>query len=262
MKALVVISGINPASQNIKKQILMLEKFEAEDEGFWEGNAFDMAGYPEEIIHVVPTHPADYYIFASTHRSASNTPALTVHTPGNWGSADLGGEPKTLNVAFGSKVKVVAQAMKRMNASAGLNWQVAIEADHHGPTIGKPILFVEIGSTEKEWNDENAGEIAAKAIIAAAKSNETFPCYVGFGGSHYAPKFAPKIIDGEITVGHIISGYALEGGGVDEARVRQAIEKNAESVAGVLVDWKGIKKEAKGRLVETLNSLGVKWEKA
>ncbi|MEM2137950.1 MAG: D-aminoacyl-tRNA deacylase, partial [Candidatus Anstonellaceae archaeon] len=109
---------------------------------------------------------------------------------------------------------------------------------------------------------ETAGEVAAKAIIEGASSAASFPCYVGFGGTHYAPKFAPKIFDGEIAAGHIISGYALERDGVDEERVQQAIGKNAEKIAGVLVDWKGIGKGAKDKLVETLNSLGVKWEKA
>jgi D-aminoacyl-tRNA deacylase len=174
----------------------------------------------------------------------------------------LGGEPRTLDVAFGSKVKVIAQAMRRLASERGLGWQVAIEADHHGPTIEKPIIFVEIGSTENEWNNEKAGGIAARAIIEAAGSDAAFPCYVGFGGTHYAPKFAPKIFDGGIAVGHIISGYALERDGVDADRVKQAIEKNAEKVDGVLVDWKGIKKEAKDRLADALNSLGVKWEKA
>jgi len=262
MRPLVVISKINPASQNIKQSLMRLVQFEQQADGRLSSQFLDMAEYPEEIIHIVPTHPADYYIFASTHKSASNTPALTVHTPGNWGTADLGGEPRKLNVAFGSKVKVIAQAMKRLSSEAGLGWQLAIEADHHGPTIEKPIIFVEIGSTEKEWKDGGAGEIAAKAIIEGATSEAVFPCYVGFGGTHYAPKFAPKIFDGEIAVGHIVSGYALEGDGADEERVRQALQKNVDVLAGVLIDWKGIKKEAKDKLVEALNSIGQNWEKA
>ncbi|MEM2138050.1 MAG: D-aminoacyl-tRNA deacylase, partial [Candidatus Anstonellaceae archaeon] len=157
MRPLVVISKINPASQNIKRNLMRLAQLEQQPDGRLSSRFFDMAEYPEEITHIVPAHAADYYIFASTHKSASNTPALTVHTPGNWGSADLGGEPRKLNVAFGSKVKVIAQAMKRLAGMAGLGYQLAIEADHHGPTVSKPIIFVEIGSTEKEWNNETAG---------------------------------------------------------------------------------------------------------
>lgn len=259
MKPLVVISKINPASQNIKESLVKLVQFKQQPDGRLSSQFFDMAEYPEEIIHIVPTHAADYYIFASTHRSASNAPSLTVHTPGNWGGAELGGTPSTLNVAFGSKVKVIAQALKKQNT---LNWQVAVEVDHHGPNLEKPVLFVEIGSTQEEWENKAAGEIVAKAIIEAAASKAAFPCFVGFGGSHYAPKFAPKIIDGDIALGHIISGYALERDGVDAERIKQALEKNAEPVVCVLIDWKGVKKEAKDALVAVLSSLSIKWEKA
>lgn len=261
MKPLVVISKINPASQNIKGALLGMEKMEERGVAFWEAPDFCMAEYEEEIISISPTHGASCYIFASTHKSASNTPSFTAHTPGNWGSADLGGEPRTLNVAFGSKVKAAAQKMKELNG-ASLGWQVAIEADHHGPTVDKPILFVEIGSTEKEWGNAEAGKIAAAGILAAIRSPSSPQCYVGFGGSHYCPKFAPKILGGEEAFGHIISGYALERDGVDEGRVGQALGKNAENIEGAMIDWKGIKQEPKQKLVSILESLGVKWQKA
>lgn len=143
-----------------------------------------------------------------------------------------------------------------------LKWPVAVEVDHHGPTLSKPVLFAEIGSTELEWGNTVAGEIAAKAILAAIKSDEAFPAYAGFGGSHYSPKFTPKILDGGIAFGHIISGYALERGGCDAEMVRQAMEKNVEPIVSALIDWKGIKGEARKKLVETLDAAGMKWERA
>lgn len=261
MKPLIVISETNPASQNIKAALLRMERMEAEEGSFWRCSDFDMAEYPGEIIRIVPDRDAEYYIYASTHRSSSSTPAFTAHTPGNWGNADLGGSPRTLNVAFGSKVKAAAQRMNALNA-ASLKWQVAIEADHHGPTIEKPILFVEIGSTDNEWSNAEAGKIAAEGILAAIRGAAAPKCYAGFGGSHYCPKFAPRILGGDISFGHIISGYALEGSGVDEEMVKQAVEKNAEKIEGAMIDWKGIKQEPKRKLVSVLESLGVKWERA
>ena len=261
MKPLVVISKTNPASQNIKSALLQAEKLQEKEAGFWVAPDFCMAEYDGEIISIVPMHDASFYIFASTHKSSSNTPAFTAHTPGNWGAADLGGEPRMLNAAFGSKVKAAAQKMKELNAGS-LKWQGAIEADHHGPPVGKPILFVEIGSTEKEWNDENAGRIAAEGILAAIRSTAAPPCYVGFGGSHYCPKFAPRVLDGNEAFGHIISGYAIEKDGVDEEMARQALEKNAEDIEGAMIDWKGIKQEPKQRLIAILDGLGIKWQKA
>lgn len=85
MRALVVISKENAASQNIKGSLLQMERFEQKPEGLLSSKFFDMAEYPGSIVEIVPAHDADYYIFASTHRSASNTPGFSVHTPGNWG---------------------------------------------------------------------------------------------------------------------------------------------------------------------------------
>lgn len=261
MMPLVVISKINPASQNIKRALLQAEKLQESGHGVWECADFCMAEYDGEIISIVPEHDASYYIFASTHKSSSNTPSFTAHTPGNWGSADLGGEPRTLNAAFGSKVKAAAQKMKELNAGS-LKWKVAIEADHHGPTVGKPILFVEIGSTEKEWENKDAGDIAAAGILAAIRSSSSPPCYVGFGGSHYCPKFAPRVLEGKEAFGHIISGYAIEKEGVDEGMVKQALGKNAENIEGAMIDWKGIKQAPKQKLIAILEGLGIKWQKA
>ena len=259
MKPLVVISKINAASQNIKRALLAMERMEGREPGFWEGEDFCMEECSAEIVHAIPKHDASYYVYASTHKSASNTPSFTAHTPGNWGSADLGGEPRTLNAAFGSKVKAAARKMKEKNT---LGWQVAVEADHHGPTVEKPILFVEIGSTEKEWENSDAGKIAAAGILAAIRSSSSPPCYVGFGGSHYCPKFAPMVLGGKEAFGHIISGYAIEKEGVDEGMVRQALGKNAEKIEGVMIDWKGIKQGPKQKLIAILDGLGINWQKA
>ncbi|MCX9013164.1 MAG: hypothetical protein OIN66_18845, partial [Candidatus Methanoperedens sp.] len=220
-----------------------------------------MAQYPGSIVGIVPSRDAEYYVFASTHKSASNSASLTVHTPGNWGAAALGGMPRTLNIAFASKLKAAAQKLAEL-APALPGWQVSVEVDHHGPSLAKPVLFVEIGSTEAEWKNPVAGEIAAKAILAAVQSREEFPVHVGFGGSHYAPKFTPRILKGSAAFGHIISGYSLERDGVDEEMVRQAMERNVEKIESAMIDWKGIKKEQKDALVAILESLGAKWEKA
>jgi D-aminoacyl-tRNA deacylase len=261
MKPLVVISSGNEASRNIRGSLLKLETPEQELDAFWSFADFDMAEYAGSIVEIVPTHDAEYYVFASTHRSKSNIPTFTAHTPGNWGSADLGGKPRTLNVAFGSKVKAAAQKMAELNAGT-LDWKVEVEADHHGPSLSKPVLFVEIGSTEAEWKNEVAGEIAAKAILAAIRSEARFPAYVGFGGTHYAPKFTPMVIGGDAAFGHIISGYAIERDGIDAEMVRQAVERNMEKPECAFLDWKGIKGEPRKKLVETLDSLGYNWERA
>ncbi|MEM4633697.1 MAG: D-aminoacyl-tRNA deacylase [Candidatus Anstonellaceae archaeon] len=261
MKPLVVISKENPASQNIKSALFELESLNEVGEGFWSAKEFDIAEYSGSIVEIVPKHDAQYYIFASTHKSASQTPCLTVHTPGNWGSADLGGKPKTLNIAYASKVKAIAQSLAKH--AAGLEgWQVSVEVDHHGPSLQRPVVFAEIGSSEREWQNAKAGIAVAQAILDAIRSNRIFPSFVGFGGTHYAPKFTPKIIGSEVAFGHIISGYAIERDGCDLQMVLQAFEKNVEKPKGAMVDWKGLKKEAKDALISHLESLGIEWQKA
>ncbi|VVC01180.1 D-aminoacyl-tRNA deacylase [uncultured archaeon] len=261
MKPLVVISKENAASQNIKSALLKLGKFGQAQEGFWPGADFDMAEYSGSIIEIVPDRQAEYYIYASTHKSESGKPSFTVHTQGNWGNADFGGRPRTLNIACPAKLKVALRKLKELS-DASLTWEACMEVDHHGPTLDAPVFFIEIGSTEKEWGVPAAGGIVARAIIAAVESKEEFPCYVGFGGTHYTSKFTPIVLGSEKAIGHIISGYSLEGSGLDEGRVRQALEKNVGKIEAVLLDWKGIKGGARKELIAMLEKLGVKWEKA
>ena len=261
MKPLVVIARENPASRNIKEALVALEKFDAKGDGFWAGPDFDMAEYPGSIVEMMPAHDAEYYVFASTHRSESRQPCLTVHTPGNWGSADLGGQPQMLNVAMPCRLKAAAQKMRQLS-TASLGWPVSIEVDHHGPSLQRPVMFAEIGSSEEQWEVKEAGSIAAQAIVAAIRNEQVWLSYAGFGGTHYAPKFAPKILDGEIALGHIISGYALEKYGLDGGRILQAMGKNEGKIESALIDWKGIKGESRRQLVALLDRMEIKWEKA
>ncbi|MFA5930119.1 MAG: D-aminoacyl-tRNA deacylase [Candidatus Micrarchaeia archaeon] len=262
MRPLIVIAAENPASVNIKRALLSIApKLEPQGESFWSSPAFDMAEYPGRIIDIVPAHGAECYIFASTHKSESAKPCFTAHTPGNWGAAGMGGEPRTLNIASASRLSAAVRKMKGLSDASSLKWEISVEVDHHGPTLGKPALFVEIGSSEKEWGMQEAGRICAQGIIAAATAAPIPEAAVGFGGTHYCPKFTGCVLAGT-PLGHIISGYSLERDGVDEGMVRQAIEKSDCKVTRALLDWKGIKGGRRQELVACLEKLGMQWEKA
>jgi len=257
----VVISKENPASRNIKSALLELFKPEQKEAGFWPAEGFDIAEYPGSIIEIVPSRDAEYYIFASTHKSKSNAKSLTVHTPGNWDAADMGGLPRTLNTALPVQLKAAAMEMARL-APALPGWQVSVEVDHHGPTLARPVMFAEIGSTENEWSVPEAGKIVAQSIAAAIACRQEFDVKIGFGGTHYAPKFTPKILEGNLAFGHLVSGYSLERAEPDEEMAVQAFSKNSPKASGALVDWKGLKGEARAKLVSVLESCGIPWEKA
>lgn len=257
----VVIARENPASANIRSALLSLLQPEEREEGFWSAHGFDIAEYPGSIIEIVPERDAEYYIFASTHKSKSNSKSLTVHTPGNWDAADMGGLPRTLNIALPVRLKAAAQKMAELAPSLP-GWQVSVEVDHHGPSLSRPVMFAEIGSTEAEWGVPEAGKIVAEAIVAAINCREEYPVKIGFGGTHYAPKFTPKILQGNLAFGHLVSGYSLERGVPDEEMVRQAFARNSPGATGAMVDWKGMKGEARAKLVSVLESCGIPWEKA
>jgi len=246
---------------NIKSALFSLLQPEEKGEGLWSAQDFDIAEYSGSIIEIVPERDAEYYIFASTHKSKSNSKSLTVHTPGNWNAADMGGLPRTLNIALPIQLKAAAQKMAQLAPSLP-GWQVSVEVDHHGPTLSRPVMFAEIGSTEAEWSVPEAGKIVAEAIVAAIRCRESYPVKIGFGGTHYAPKFTPKITGGQEAFGHLVSGYSLERAAPDEEMVMQAFSKNSPKAAGAMVDWKGVKGEARTALISVLDSCGIPWEKA
>ena len=262
MRPLVVIATENPASLNIKQALLSLSPaLRQQGEGFWSAPSFDMAEYGGRIIDIVPTHDAECYIFASTHKSESGKPCFTAHTPGNWGNADMGGSARTLNIASAARLSAAVHKMKELSDSSLLKWEISVEVDHHGPTLARPVLFVEIGSSEAEWGIPEAGRICAQGIITAAQAAPIAEACIGFGGTHYCPKFTNTILSGT-PVGHIISGYSLERDGAGEEMVRQAIEKNDCKISRALLDWKGIKGGRRQELVACLEKLGMRWEKA
>jgi len=262
MRPLVVIASENPASLNVKNALLsLLPGLRQQEQCYWSSPLLDMAQYSGRIIDIVPAHDAGCYLFASTHKSESAKPCFTAHTPGNWGGAGMGGEPRTLNIASAARLSAAVRKMTELSDASSLKWEVAAEVDHHGPTLSKPVLFVEIGSSEKEWGIPEAGMICAQGIIAAAKAAPVSEACAGFGGTHYCPKFTRTILSGT-PLGHIISGYSLERDGVSEEMVRQAIERNDCKIARALLDWKGMKGGRRAELVSCLERLGVEWGKA
>jgi len=131
-------------------------------------------------------------IFLSRHAGKGAVPTLTVHATGNYGSADLGGEPGTLSR---TDPHLMHSALTELVARVPAGYTVSYEVTHHGPTsLILPSFFVEIGSTEREWHDTRAAQAVAKAVIEVIKKSrhvygerDSIPL-IGFGGSHYAAR--------------------------------------------------------------------------
>ena len=196
-------------------------------------------------------------IFASRHRSESNDATLTAHWTGNTTSqADFGGKPKSLSFTAPPRLRAALLALDEAKAARGLAYSVTVEATHHGPTeLGLPTLFVELGSTEKEWNDKQAGEAAAEAIWQTATTSLQGKNAVGFGGGHYCNKQSRAIREDGYAFGHILSKYFFEE--YDEEIVRMAFNRTMGECRTAVIDWKGVRGRDREKLLHTLNEMRV-----
>ena len=231
----------------------------------------------KEIIYVDVSKQekgTDFFIFASTHRSEQHNKTLTVHPIGNWNKADLGGEERMLCGSSAHLLKIFFQELARQANEAGIPYQCSLEATHHGPYVQKPALFIEIGSGEEEWNDKEAAQVVAKAILSGIErfssqgkrearemkqDTEKWKTAIAFGGGHYCQAFNKLVLEGEYAISHICSKYALPH--LDEEMLKQAIGVTKEQVTYALLDWKGLAGE-KQRLIALLEKAGLEYVRA
>lgn len=205
----------------------------------------------------------DLVIFASKHKSQSGIPCLTTHATGNWGvnsASFFGGNPFELGF---TSAKALRTAFSFLDANSFEGYSVFLECSHHGPTsLVSPSIFVEVGSTEKEWSDEKACSLVAKACLHVAKnwkSTRLDRVCIGFGGGHYCPSFNRHLRKTNDAFSHIAASHSLEE--ISSEIIKQALRKTLESVDLALIDWKGCKSRQKQILVNALSQAGVKWEK-
>lgn len=200
---------------------------------------------------------AELVVFVSRHSSQSGTPTLSVHTPGNFDKAELGGLPRNVSVCPANAMADALKALNRLKQERHLEYEVSYEGTHHGPSLDVPVMFVELGSSEKQWQDQNAAEAVAQAAIEAIANygSSTQAAVLGIGGTHYNRKFTQMALSGEAAFGHMIPKYAVPA--VNLQMLQQCVEKTSEHVSAVVLDWKGIKSEDKPKLLADLQELGL-----
>ena len=188
---------------------------------------------------------ADLLIFISRHSSAQPTPALTVHVTGNYGAADLGGEPGALAPAAPAWMHAILQ---NLAARAPEGYRVSYEVTHHGPTaLATPSLFVEIGSTPTEWADPAAGRAVAESILTATPG-ETINL-IGFGGTHYAMRQTAIALSSRGAFGHIAP--ARQAGALSPGLIRRMQE--ASRAVAAYIDRKSLPTDEIGRFERILD---------
>jgi len=263
LTVVIVASKRDPAAQNIARELISLKGFQpvpgSSGDLFQNGKVYlkhvDSDGIFTENLGL--NFKPDAVVFASRHRSESGEPALTVHWTGNsTGRADFGGKPKNLSLADPPRLRAALLALDEAREAEKLNYAVTLEATHHGPTeLGAPTLFVEMGSTEKEWNDQQAAAAASEAIWKAATEPAAGKLAVGFGGGHYCNKQCSAIRKDGYAFGHILSKYFFED--YDEEIVRMAFKRTLGECRTAVIDWKGVRGADRAKLLDALKRLNI-----
>jgi D-aminoacyl-tRNA deacylase len=118
-------------------------------------------------------------------------------------------------------------------------FQITIEATHHGPTaLTKPSIFIEIGTTEKQWTDVSlCNSIATLVHHVLSNSIPESPVAICFGGTHYSSKFTYELLEGKYALGTVIPKHALDN--LDEELFSHIMKQN-NMAKFALLDWSGL----------------------
>ncbi len=216
-----------------------------------------------ENLNIEKINNYDFIIFASKHQSEKKEKTLSIHAPGNWRKADFGGESGKICGSSGLFQKFLFEKLCENAKKFKLDeYAITLECTHHGPLLSKPCVFIEIGSTEKEWADRRAAFVISKTIaetIEEFKENPYREVAVGIGGPHYCPNFNKIQLDSNVALSHIIPQYSLP---LSEEMIREAIAKTKEEIDFFLLDWKGLgNSEQRQQVLDVLNKLGTSYKK-
>ncbi|MGY5141470.1 MAG: D-aminoacyl-tRNA deacylase [Nitrosopumilus sp.] len=231
-----------------------LSKNMTKDHELFRGEFYDL------LIITTPAISADWihekydydgYVFLSKHAAESGVLALTCHSTGNFGDAKFGGNSKQVAIPHPQLQKFYLQTLKK-NEKNFSDFEITIEATHHGPTaLNKPTIFIEIGTTPKQWTDEKLCSDVAQLVhdVISSKIPE-YPVAICFGGNHYPSKFTKELLDGNFALGTVIPKHGLEE--LDEKLFSHIMERNKIATVA-LVDWNGLGSN-KQKIMNFLNS--------
>jgi D-aminoacyl-tRNA deacylase len=264
MTVLIVSSTEDPASSNIKNSLL--EQTTWEDYGtFYNTLVYRHTSMNNLVIVTIPDKKIRHEnidievqeqlhiepriaIFLSRHRSKMGKPTLTVHPIGNYGDAKFGGKPNTLVPATPRMMTHLLRLIKKNLQTTDLEYQVCYEVTHHGPFLKIPTLFVEVGSTEVQWQQKEPASIIASSLLellAKYHYEEEYPndipVLLGIGGGHYAPRFTEVALTKKIAFGHMIPTYQIEGGNIDDEILEKTILATP-NITGIYLHKKELKK--------------------
>ena len=205
------------------------------------GKYYDLVIIPTPAISadwLEEKYDYDGFVFLSKHAAKSGELALTCHSTGNFSIAKFGGNDNQVAIPKPDFQKVYLQTLKK-NQSKFSDFQITIEATHHGPTaLSKPSIFVEIGTTEKQWTDESlCGSVASLVHQVMSQPIKEHPVAICFGGTHYPSKFTDELLNGKFALGTVIPKHALDN--LDEKLLSHILQQNSMAKTALL-DWRGL----------------------
>jgi len=257
-KYLIIASKKDKAGINITTQ---LSQFSRENFNFY--LIEDELIYTENL-DLEKINKYDFIIFASKHKSEKNEKTLSIHAPGNWRSAELGGEREKVSKTSAQFQKQLFEILNKNVNASGLDakYKVTLECTHHGPLIDKPCVFIEIGSTQTEWEDRRAGFILAKTILETIQNFQLNPyneVAIGIGGPHYCPNFNKLQLKSNVAISHVIPNYAFP---LTEEMIKEAINKTEEEIDFAVLDWKGLgKSDQRDQVLAILDKLYLSYKR-
>ncbi len=243
-KIAIAYSTTSIASKNIAKHI---EQIGVPD---WA----KLYGFEEDEIELpLDNIEEEKIIVLSKHKSATETKSFTVHSLGNFGKADFGGEKKTL---VNSMAKIQTNLLRGLNTKNDSEHTVCFEVTHHGPFVEKRVCFVELGSSKEEWENKKAAEVIARTVIKNTMDKNDDKIVIGIGGGHYAPDFTKLALRKNYSFGHICPQYMLDK--LDFGLLEQMIEKT--KAEEIVIDWKGLKGN-KEKVISLCEESGLPFER-
>ena len=196
---------------------------------------------------------SDLYVFLSKHKSESAKPCFTCHPSGNFSTAEMGGNDGELCLTSARALKTAFDFIKDKELPAFR------EATHHGPTSLKtPAIFIEVGSSEKEWQNEKYCATLAGCGLEVCENylKRDVDAAIGFGGTHYCTAFTETTL----ALSHVASKHNLVF--INEKMVAQMTSKTAEKVRFAMLDWKGCNSEQRSKIIAACEAQGLQVERA
>lgn len=228
----------DPAGNNMATFISQDMKKDGE---IYRGENFDLLIIPTPAISadwLEEKYSYDGFVFLSKHAAESGVLALTCHSTGNFSDAKFGGNNRQVAIPHPQLQKSYLQKLwKHKNDFS--DFQITIEATHHGPTaLDKPAIFIEIGTTEKQWTDTVLCSSVAKLVVETLKDKpKSAPVAICFGGTHYPEKFTKELIEGKHALGTVIPKHGLDF--LDQELFSHILKRNSVAKSALL-DWGGL----------------------